>query len=116
MKTNNILFYLCISIFCLLISVNCKKKKEKVDPKNTPPPKQLKSRFITFKINKERWPDIDHFSRILSEFFINGGIKMQLVNMSDNELLGICEEGTKIDKEAILDNFEGIIHSVDIAN
>jgi hypothetical protein len=116
MKTKNILTYLVISVFFLLLSVDSKKKKEKVDPKNKPPPKELKSRFITFKINKERWPEIDHFSRILGEFFINAGIKMQLVNMSDHELLGICEEGTKIDKEAILENFQGIIESVDLAN
>ena len=116
MKTTNILVYLVICIFFLLLSINSKKKKEKVDPKNRPPPKELKSRFITFKINKDSWQDIDYFSRILGEFFINGGIKMQLVNMSDHELLGICEEGTKIDKEAILENFEGIVESVDIAN
>ena len=112
----NFLIYLVISIFFILVSVNSKKKKEKVDPKNRPPPKELNSRFITFKINKERWQDIDHFSRILGEFFINGGIKMQLVNMSDHELLGICEQGTIIDTEAVLDNFAGIVESVDVAN
>jgi len=111
-----IYFYFLICIIFIIFSVNAKKKKkDKEDPKNRPPPKELNSRFITFKINRDKWQDIDRFSRILSEFFINGGIKMQLVNMSDSELLGICEEGTQIDKDAILDNFEGIIDSIDIA-
>ena len=77
---------------------------------------QMKSKFITFKINKDKWPDIDYFSRILTEYFISGGIKMQLVNMSDTELLGICEQFTKIDKEALLDNFKDVLESVDFAN
>ena len=114
---------LLIFIF-LIVSTTCGKKKSQKNQPNGEnkfvPSKmqnnQMKSKFITFKINKDKWPDIDYFSRILTEYFISGGIKMQLVNMSDTELLGICEQFTKIDKEALLDNFKDVLESVDFAN
>jgi hypothetical protein len=41
---------------------------------------------------------------------------MQIVNMEDNELLGICDENTNINKEETLENFKGTIESIDINN
>lgn len=127
MKIN--FFYLFLSIFFLINLYELKKKKKKKkeidleeldrqfdeEEKNAPPP-SLKHKFITFKIHKSKMNDLDHFTKILSDFFINANIKMQLVNMQDNELLGICKEDTVINKEEILENFEGAIESVDINN
>lgn len=114
MKINFICFFIVLIAIYELVSSKKKSKDKNPNPNNMPK-KEITNRFITFKINKERWTDIDHFSRIFSQFFLNAGIKMQLVNLSDNELLGICEEGTVIDKEAIMENFEGIVESIDIA-
>ncbi len=116
MKNKKLLLYILLGIFFIFSIESKKKSKESVDPNNNTTPDEFKSRFITFKINRLRWSDIDHFSRILGEFFLNAGIKMQLVNMGDSELLGICSEGTEIDKEAVLENFAGIVESVDIAD
>ncbi len=127
MKIKIIIFLFSI---LLLIDINLLKRKKKKnkeidleeldkkfeeEEKNMPPP-SLKHKFITFKINKSKWNDLDHFSRILSDFFLTANIKMQIVNMEDNELLGICDENTNINKEETLENFKGTIESIDINN
>jgi len=71
-----------------------------------------KAKYMKLKITKDKWKQIDYFSRILYQFFLSGGAKVHFVNMEDKELLGIYPEDAQIDREAVLDHFQGVVEDI----
>ena len=111
-----LLIILIVIAFLNILSVMSINKYDNVEDALKDYPSQgkhgKKAKFMTIKIAKEKWREIDYFSRILYQFFLSVGAKVHLVNMNDKELLGIYPADANIDKETVLDTFQGVIEDI----